>query len=83
MARSPEQVASDRRIVIRKAIELLNATDEAQAVKWLAGTGFHDEMKRDPVLLRMWLEAGLEADYLFPAWKAAQQILEAAEASHG
>lgn len=70
-----------RQATITRAVEHLRTTDPATVASQLATTYFHDHWKIDPTGLADHLELSHTCDswpQFFSAWKAAQQILQAA-----
>ena len=64
--------------VIRRAIALIDLSDPADLVGYLAQTDIHDHLKADPAALRGNLATADGTAQVFGAWKAAQQLLKAA-----
>ncbi|HEX3958087.1 MAG TPA: hypothetical protein VHZ03_15845 [Trebonia sp.] len=74
---------TDRLDTIQRAIDFIDSTDPADLKRYLLRTSLHDHIKADPAMLRQHLAASVLAaadgtGITFPAWKAAQQILQAA-----
>ena len=75
------KTAATQRDTIDRAIALIDTADPADLAGYLAQTSLHDHIKADPATLRQHLAAATpDADIgrRFGAWKAAQQILQAA-----
>lgn len=66
---------------IRRAIALIDTADPSDLAGYLAQTSMHDHIKADPATLRQHLTDATpdaSAGHRFGAWKAAQQLLQAA-----
>jgi hypothetical protein len=76
--RSVGQIRADRLGTIRRAIDLIDAASLADLAVYLGRTRLHDHVKADPAMLRHHLATVGDTGNVFSAWKAAQQILQAA-----
>lgn len=74
MHTAPAQATIDR------AVALLDEADAVDLARWLAATSLHAHLKADPAELRRHLTTFDPASVFqrFSAWKAAQQIMQAA-----
>ena len=70
--------STDRHDTIRRAIALIDTADPADLSRYLADTSLHDHIKADPATLRKHLATADGTAQVFGAWKAAQQLLQAA-----
>ena len=79
MAAHPS-VAAPRQATIDRAIALIDTATPSDLTGYLAQTRIHDHLKSDPATFRDHLAAATPDDTPrhFGAWKAAQQILQAA-----
>jgi hypothetical protein len=71
-------ISRDRHDTIRRAIDLIDTTGPADLGRYLADTSLHDHIKADPATLRKHLADASGTAQTFSAWKAAQQLLQAA-----
>lgn len=74
-------VTATRLATIKRAIDVIDSAAPADLTRYLAQASIHDYLRADPALLRSRL-AGIDgtspSGARFGAWKAAQQILDAA-----
>ena len=67
-----------RRDTINRAIALIDVATPADLADWLRQINVRDSLRDNPADLRAHLADSLDEDFLFPAWKVSQQLLEAA-----
>jgi len=71
-----------RQDIINRAITLIDNANPHALARYLADTSLHDHIKADPGTLRQHLADATAPDASvgarFSAWKAAQQLLQAA-----
>lgn len=72
------QAKIQRYDTINRAIALIDDADPADLARYLADTRLHDHIKADPATLRRHLADANGTAQVFSAWKAAQQLLQAA-----
>lgn len=82
---SAASVIAARKLTILRAVDVIDTTDPSTLAGYLAQTSLHDHVKTGPATLRKHLadaaDAGtdpISAGIRFGAWKAAQQICQAA-----
>jgi len=71
-------ISTDRHDTIRRAIDLIDTAKPADLAGYLARTHIHDHLKADPDTLRTNLATASGTAQVFGAWKASQQLLQAA-----
>lgn len=80
---STADVYAARRAVINRAADLIDTASPADLQRYLAQTGIHAHLKADPAALRDNLTSAVDGTpQAVGAWKAAQQILDAAGLPH-
>lgn len=71
-------ISTDRHDTIRRAIDLIDTASPADLWRYLSQTDIHAHLQTDVPALRRTLADAAGTAQVFGAWKAAQQLLQAA-----